>query len=237
MEEFTLFTKLPPEIQREILTINVEILKQAQMLSKETRELTKRDASKYKCKIKITTKELEKYLEGNPSTLGLYLIDINNERIIFSANRFVKQAANKYKWIKKNVKLQKIDNTLDIIMSQDTDVIIEKGVVEFGTTKSDVMTSYKKGEILHIDLRTQYEILLGRGCEAEDAKAQILKELEKEHVEVHDINYGSLNLFAYLMHNCDMNFDKDLTVEEIISKNEVIYQKLKAEIAKTWKSV
>ena len=239
--EFPLFTKLPLEIQREILTTNVEILKQAQSLSKEIRELTKRDASKYKCKIKITWKELDRYLENNPDAIGLYIIDMNTERIIFCAITFIKVGpeSNKYKWIQKNIRLVTKDNTIEIIISKDTDVIIEKGILECGEAKSSITESYKNGGISDIDLKTKYELLLRRGCEKEDAKETILQELEKEHdgVDVNDINYESLNLFAYLMHNYaifdqSLSIGKDLSVQEIIANSEVVYQQLRERIIK-----
>ncbi len=234
MEEFKIFTELPWEIQREIL-IQCDY-KQIQRLSKTIRELTFKDANRYRCLCKIKSSELERYLGSNPTNFGIYIHGRDKENIIFSANNIV-LIENKQKWIRRLVQL-KLNGNLSITKPRDLDVTVDNKIIIFNNSKIDLIESYEKGEIVDIDLKAKYEILLKRFCEKEEAKLTILNELEKQYagVDSNDINYGSLNLYTYLMYNANifqisLEEDKDASVEEILANNKIIYEQLKDKIS------
>ena len=234
MEKFSLFTKLPLELQHKILTNNIELLKKSQGISKTIKELTLREANRYRCKNKIRINELEKHFAENPKEFGLSIVDLNNERMILSANIFIQAESNKYQWIKRNVVMTINNNEIEIISHKDTEVMIENGGIMVNNCKVDIIESYRKKAIADIDIKTKYQILLRRGCDKEEAKGEIMKEIEEKYegVNCHEINFGSLNLFQYLMYNIltfdsTIKIEKERSIEEILANNGAIYRKLR----------
>ena len=234
---FELFEQLPLELQREILIQTPKTLKQAQKLSRTTREITRRDANRYRCLEKSKIWEVREYLEHEPKSFGFYLVKLTQDCGIFDFNVFIKkEGINVYRWEQRTVNIDFSEVETEVSAYEGVDVLIKNNKVIFnGDIKYDIIELYRKGHIMGVDLKTRYHILKSRLCEEEEIQLAILNELAIRYrkINIQEVSYTSIITFIYLCYNAlvyniptySYN-DKKITMLELLATSEFLYEQI-----------